>query len=321
MCGVSAFKLTAQTAYFVAAGSAMLIPNAWPAVSIIYEGQGDPDQILHAAMDWWKVNEQLGEVMQLSAQLRESIDGDTWTGQDQNAHSEKLSDYENQCMWSGMHAAAVSMSMYGVMAMLMIFTVMMAVVAAILFVLAMYIIAMYVASFFTAGASAAAAQAKANIIAGKCYAVLKSTATIFETIMRVAAGVMAGFTGVIGVGGNVASGNWMALADLGKGLLNSMDDVIAGALGKLDQSVMSGLMKGRLGGQQFFKWTIPTTSLPRDARFPIAILAGIKGIPEVGLGGFEGAGGPIGLGSIYGPRQYGDDYVNETHPEDPNPEI
>ena len=320
MCGVSAFKLTAQTAYFVAAGSAMLIPNAWPAVSIIYEGQGDPDQILHAAMDWWKVNDQLGEVMQLSAQLRSEIAGDTWTGEDQDQHATKLSEYENQCMWSGMHAAAVSMSMYAVMAMLIVFITMMAVVAAILFALALYVIAMYVASFFTAGASAAAAQAKANIIAGKCYAVLKTTSGILEKIMQVTAAVVGGFTGLIGVGGNVASGNWAALADLGKGIFHSLDDVIAGALGKLDQSIASGLMKGRMGGQQLFGWTVPTASLPRDARFPIAILSGIKGIPEVGFGEW-GHGSSIGLGSMYGPREYGDDYVEKTHPTDPKPEV
>jgi hypothetical protein len=194
---------------------------------------------------------------------------------------------------------------------------MMAVVAAILFALAMWIIAMYVASFFTAGASAASAQAQANIIAGKCYAVLKAAAGMFETIMRVAAAVLAGvFTLGVGVMGNTLSGNWKAFVDLGQGMWNSLDDVIAGALGKLDQSITSGLLKGRLGGQQLFKWTIPTKSLPRDIRPYIAPLVGIKGSPEVGFPGAEnyGTGSPIGLGSIYGPRKYGNEYVDKTHP-------
>ncbi|GLZ08310.1 hypothetical protein Acsp03_57760 [Actinomadura sp. NBRC 104412] len=310
MCGVSHFKTTAQVAYYVSAGSALLIPNAWPAVSIIYEGQGDPDQILHAAQDWWKVNDKLGEVMQLSRQLRAGLDERSWSGDDRQNYDAKLSEYENQCMWSSMHAAAISMSLFGVMAMLMVFIAMMAVVAAILFALAMYVIAMYVASFFTAGASAAAAQAKANIIAGQCYAFLKSVATMFETIMRVAAAVLTGlFTLGVGVGGNVMSGNWRALADLGQGAWNSIDDVIAGSLGKLEQSLTSGLMKGRLGGQQLFKWTIPTQSIPRTARPWVAPLAGGKGGVDTAVGD------PVFSSLIYGQRQYGDEYVDRTHPE------
>ena len=317
MCEVSYFKTAAQTAYYMSSGAALLIPNAWPAVSVIYEGQGDPDQILHAAMDWWKVNEKLGEAMQQSVQLRGSLDDVQWSGDDRTAFDGKLDDYEEQCMWSSMHAAAISMSMYAVMAMIMVFITMMCVVAAILFALALYIIAMYVASFFTAGASAASAQAQANIIAGKCYAVLKTTAGIMETVMRAGAAIMSVFTLGVGVGGNVASGNWKALADLGQGAWNSLDDVVAGALGKFDQSLTSGLLKGKLGGQQLFKWTIPVKALPRDIRPFIAPLVGIKGSPEVGFPGSDsyGTGSPIGLGSIYGPRKYGDDYVDRTHPD------
>jgi hypothetical protein len=307
---VSHFKTTAQVAYYVSSGSAMLIPNAWPAVSIIYEGQGDPDQILHAAQDWWKVNDKLGEVMRLSQELRASLDQTAWSGDDRQAYDEKLADYESQCMWSGMHAAAISMSLFGVMAMLMLFIAMMAVVAAILFALALYVIAMYVASFFTAGASAAAAQAKANIIAGKCYAFLKTVATMFETIMRVAAAVLTGlFTLGVGVLGNVASGNWTALADLGQGTINSIDDVIAGSLGKVEQSLTSGLMKGRLGGQQLFKWTIPTQSIPRNLRPWVAPISGVKG------GGDTAVGDPMLSSLIYGQREYGNEYVDKTHPE------
>jgi hypothetical protein len=309
MCGVSAFKTTAQVAYYASSGAALLVPNAWPAVSIIYEGQGDPDQILHAAQDWWKVNDKLGEVMRLSQELRASLDGMSWAGDDRQAYEDKLADYERQCMWSGMHAAAISMSLFAVMAMLMVFIAMMAVVAAILVALALYVIAMYVASFFTAGASAAAAQAKANIIAGKCYAVLKTVATTFETIMRVAAGVITGlFTMGVGVLGNALSGNWMALADLGQGMINSIDDLIAGSLGKLEQSLTSGLMKGRLGGQQLFTWTIPTQTIPRSARPWVAPIAGAKGGVDTGVGD------PFFSNLIYGQREYGDDYVDRTHP-------
>ncbi|MGH3392833.1 MAG: hypothetical protein ACRDOO_28530 [Actinomadura sp.] len=319
MCEVSYFKTAAQTAYHVSAGSALVIPNAWPAVSIIYEGQGDPDQILHAAMDWWKVNEMLGQVMEQSAQLRNSLDDASWSGGDRDAFDGKLGDYESQCMWSAMHASAISMSLYGVMAMIMIFITIMCVVAAILFALALYVIAMFVASFFTAGASGAAAQAQANIIAGKCYAMMKTVAGTMETIMRVSAAVLsAGFTLGVGVGGNVASGNWKALADLGQGAWNSLDDVIAGSLAKLDQSLTSGLMKGRLGGQQLFKWTIPTTTLPRSLRPILGPLLGGKGSVETGVpgsSGYDGTDSPIGLGSLYGPRKYGNEYVDETHPD------
>lgn len=319
MCEVSYFKTAAQTAYYASSGSALLIPNAWPAVSIIYEGQGDPDQILHAAMDWWKVSEQLGQVMQQESQrLLQSLTPDDWSGTDREEFNERLSDFERQCLASSMHAAAISISLYGVAALLMVFIVAMSIVAAILFALAMWLIAMAVAGVFSLGTGFAAAQAQANIIAGKCYAVLKQMASIYENIMRVAAGIISVlYTGVIGVGGNVLAGNKGAALDLLQGSWNSVDDIIAGSLGKLDQSVTSGLMKGRMGGQQLFGWTVPTKSIPRDIRPYLAPLAGIKASPEAGFPGAKdyGTDAPIGLGSIYPPREYGDEYVEKTHPD------
>lgn len=321
MCGVSYFKTAAQLAYFASSASALLIPNAWPAVSVIFEGQGDPDQILHAAMDWWKVNDKLGEVMETSQQLRNEPSPEDWTGDDREAYNDKLDSYERRCMWSGMHAAAISMSLYAVMAMLMIFITLMCIVAAIIFALAIWLI--YVAAS-TMGAGFAAAQAQANIHAGRCYQMLKNVAGLFERIMRTAAAVVGGFTGGAGTANVVDGGGLKALGDIGEGLFHSVDDIVAGSLGKLDQSISAGLMKGRMGGQQFFKWTVPTKSIPRDMRPYIAPLVGLKGVPEVGLtspwkpdGQQEwGHGSPIGLGSVYPQREYGDKYVDKTHPKD-----
>ncbi|MFA1537738.1 hypothetical protein [Actinomadura monticuli] len=322
MCGILYFKTAAQIAYFSSSASALLIPNAWPAVSVIYEGQGDPDQVFHAAMDWWKVNEKLGEAGTASQQLRNEPTPEDWTGGDREAYNEKLDPYERRCMYSSMHAAAISMSMYGVMAMLMIFITLMCIVAAILFALAVYLI--YVAAS-TMGTGFAAAQAQANIHAGRCYQVLKNVSNVYEQIMKVAAAVVGGFSGLAAVGNVADGGGWRALGDIGEGLFHSVDDIVAGALGKLDQSINAGLMKGRMGGQNLFGWTVPTRSLPRDMRPFIAPLVGIKGIPEVGFTSpwkpedqqEWGAGAPIGLGSMYPQRQYGNEYVDKTHPETP----
>ncbi|QKW33605.1 hypothetical protein HUT06_05815 [Actinomadura sp. NAK00032] len=320
MCGLLYFKTAAQIAYFTSSASALLIPNAWPAVSVIYEGQGDPDQVFHSAMEWWKVNEKLGEAGDTSQQLRSEPTPEDWTGEDREAYNDKLDSYERRCMYSSMHAAAISMSMYGVMAMLMIFITLMCIVAAILLALAIYLI--YVAAS-TMGAGFAAAQAQANIHAGRCYQVLKNVSAVYEKIMKVAAAVLGGFTGLAGVGNVADGGGWRALGDMGEGLFHSVDDIVAGALGKLDQSISAGLMKGRMGGQNLFGWTVPTRSLPRDIRPYIAPLVGIKGIPEVGFTSpwkpddqqNWGYGAPIGAGSMYPQRQYGDEYVDKTHPD------
>jgi hypothetical protein len=307
--GMDDLETMAKMAYYEASAAAVLIPNAWSMVALIYEAQSNPGQIWDAADDWYEVKERLVAAdKEVEAQLR-SLTEDDWSGQDRDAFEEKLYDYQNQIRVSYVFAVAVHVLLKIVALLISMFIMMMWAFATILAMFAIAIIACAVAAWTGVGAAALAeVRIQATVVAGQLYMILKSTAAALETTFTGGAATLAGMMAV-DVAAQMATGNTSAPMDFAQATVNSADDVIKGRLALLEQRITAQTMGGKgIGGFGIGKWKLPTRNIPKDIRPYISPQLGIKGIADVSQGS------PTFTSPWTQGTEYGDDYVDQTDP-------
>jgi hypothetical protein len=303
------FETLAKVAYYEASAAAVLIPNAWSMVAIMYGAQSNPAVLWDAADDWYEVKERLVAAdKEVTAQLK-TLTEDDWSGKDREAFEQTLQDYQNQIRVSYSFAVAVHVILKMVALLIAMLIAMMFSFATIL---ALYAIAIIVAFVMAAipGAQSyvAAVRAQATMVAGKLYEVLKGANTMLETVFNSCAATLAGMMAVDVVAQTV-TGNTNAMPDFAESFVNSADDVAKGRLALMEQKLTAQLMGGKkIGGFGVGKWTLPTKNLPKDLRPYISPLVGIKGSGDVGTGS------PLFTSRWTGGVEYGDDYVNRTNP-------
>lgn len=304
-------KPLAMAALFEATGAAIVIPNAWPLVSVIYEGQGDPAKLWKGGDGWKETIDELESTQRKIEELVRGLTEQQWKGQDRTAFNDRMHDYVNQLDYAILMAWAVAVTLWILSVVIAIFIVLMWVMATILAILATAIIVAYAT---VVGAPAGAdLQAQANVLAGQFYSVLKTMAEYLQYFFWACAGVLTGFL-AIDVAGQSLKGNKEAASNLKQATANGLDDMIKGTLQYLEQKLTAKLIKGKVDvfGKNLLK-------VPQGLRPIIGQRVGTKGVIDTINSS------PVFTDSVptdeYGTedsdgdaRPDGREYVDETHP-------
>jgi hypothetical protein len=309
--GMHHMETLAKLAYYQASAAAVLIPNAWSMVAIMYCAQSNPGQLWDAADDWYEVKQRLVAAdKEVTAQLRTLSDRD-WSGRDRDAFEQKLNDYQNQIRVSCAFALAVHVVLKLMALLITMFIMMMWAFATILAIYAaviLYLMVMCTIPVLNAGAASALASVRVQVtmVAGKLYMALKAAESGLTTAGNTCAAILAGGMAV-NVTGQMLTGNTNAYADFVQATVNSADDVVKGRLALMEQKLTAQLMGGKhIGGFGVGKWKLPTANIPKDIRPYISPQVGIKGVADV----MEG--GPTFTSPWTRGTEYGDDYVDRT---------
>jgi hypothetical protein len=310
--GMDNLEMVAKAAYYEASAAAVLIPNAWSMVAIIYMAQSNPGQLWDAADDWYEVKQRLVAAdKEVEAQLK-SLSQNDWSGKDRDAFEKTLNDYQNQIRVSYSFALGVHIILKTMALLISMFIMMMWAFATILAIYAAIILALMIMCAIPvlnawASSTLATVRVQATMIAGKLYMILKMASNGLDTAGKAAAGVL-GAGMAVDVIGQMLTGNTKAYGDFVQAGMNSVDDIAKGHIALLEQRLTAQLMggKGIGGGIGFGKWKVPTTNLPKDIRPYISPQIGIKGIADVHTGG------PTFTSPLTKPTEYGDDYVEKT---------
>ncbi|MBA9002920.1 hypothetical protein [Thermomonospora cellulosilytica] len=314
-------EMVAKVAYYEAAAAAVIIPNAWPMVAIIYCAQANPGQLWDAAEDYYQVKQRLVAAdKEITAQLRTLSERD-WSGKDRDAFEKVLSDYQNQIRVSYSFALGVHLILKTMALLIAAFIIMMAAFATILALLAAFIIILTILELATRFIPYPPVKAfnlklkillrttkiKAKIVAGKLYMTLKKAERALTKTGDGAAAFLAGGMAV-DVLAQMLTGNTQAFPDFAEATVKSADDVIKGRIALLEQKLTAQLMAGKhIGGFGLGKWKLPTANIPKDIRPYISPLPGIKGVGDV----MQGT--PTFTSPWTKPTEYGDDYVKRTN--------
>ncbi|MFD0856217.1 hypothetical protein ACFQ07_28520 [Actinomadura adrarensis] len=310
--GMDNLEMVAKAAYYEASAAAVLIPNAWSMVAIIYMAQSNPGQLWDAADDWYEVKQRLVAAdKEVEAQLK-SLSKNDWSGKDRDAFEKTLNDYQNQIRVSYAFAVGVHVILKTMALLISMFIMMMWAFATILAVYAAIILALMIMCAIPvlnawAASTLATVRVQATMIAGKLYMVLKMASNGLDMAGKAAAGVL-GAGMAVDVMAQMLTGNTKAYGDFVQAGVNSIDDIAKGHIALLEQRLTAQMMggKGIGGGIGFGRWKVPTTNIPKDIRPYISPQVGIKGIADVYTGG------PTFTSPLTKPTEYGDDYVERT---------
>lgn len=323
----------AKMAYYESSLAAVVIPNAWSMVAIIYCAQANPGELWDAADDWYEVKQRL---VAADKAVRIEIDGlsdESWEGEDRKAFESKLNAYQNQIRVSYAFAVCVHMILKIVALLIAMFIAVMWAFATILAIYAAIIVALMVASVIPPVAAAASSalattRAQATMIAGQLYMILKQLNGALEAVFSGCAATMAALM-VGDVLGQMVTGNTAAYGDFVEATMNSADEVIKGRLSLLEQNTTARLMGGKnilggLSGKTIGGVQLPR-HLPKAARPIVGPIVGGKGWADVGFDLNPGGdpkndlrdrqgGSPSLTRPLTGATDYGDPYVERTDP-------
>ena len=218
--------------------AAVVIPAAWPCVEMMATNQCDPGAIYDRGMQWLHLATDLGHAADALRNTAGRLSADSWTGDDRTPFDHKVGDEQNQLEVTRAFATVVGVCLIAVSIAMFALVVVMFVVATILAALAAAIVAVmagvvtapgavmleFEADIFAADAAAAleAADGAASVVANSC-----------------AAAVGAAMAGEYG--GQLLNGN----ANIGREAVGAgasgMDDLIWGALSRLEQKTTAQL--------------------------------------------------------------------------------
>lgn len=331
--GLDNMEAMAKAAYYEASLAAIVIPNAWSMVAIIYCAQSNPGELWDAADDWYEVKQRLVAADKAVTEQLRSLTDEGWEGRDRQAFEAKLNDYQNQIRVSYTFAVTVHVILKLVALLIATFIMVMWAFATILAVYAAIIVVLMAVCAVPAGALAFGAtlvsmRTQATVMAGQLYVTLKQMNKALEAVFSGCAATLAGLM-VVDVQAQLLTGNTDAYGDFLKGTVNSADDVIKGRLALLEQNLTANFMGGKnilggLSGKSIAGVNLPR-HLPQHVRPFVGPAAGAKGWGDVGFDLNPGGdpkedwrdrdgGSPSLTRPVTGATKYGDSYVDRTNP-------
>lgn len=243
MTALSAFAGLAEAAYVETMAAAVVIPAAWPIVSIMYEGQSDPQAIIDAA-DGWKADiDQLQSAQNKIVELKGRLSEQAWEGDDRDEFEKKAHDYIDQLDLAIALAWVVVAVLYALAILISIFIMLMFVIAGIL---AIFAAAIAIAAGTIVGAPVALEmEAEVTAFCLDCQRILDTAGMVIQRTAWAAGGVLSAMLGV-DIGGQMFTGNPHALTDLGQATVNGLGALANGTLQYMEQKVTSKMIVGKV---------------------------------------------------------------------------
>ena len=202
----------------IAAPIIMTDPQVWKIAQIIYASQCDPEGVVALGNAWNDFADHLSSAQKDIAAVLSGLDETDWNTDDRKGfeeHMHKVSGALNAIEVVA-RVASAAMRILGVLLGIMVWS--MSAIATTLFIMAPLTKIPFTAAF---------ANAAVKMTSMYGHMALKALDTAISTVGNVWAGVLGGAM-VVDIGIQLGNGNTDVFADLGAGIVDSLDDIVKG---------------------------------------------------------------------------------------------
>ena len=235
----------ANDALYMSMAAAVVIPAAWPLVSMMFVDNCSPGGIYAAGEAWLQVAQELANARAAADAIQSDVAGTGWQGEDQKGYDDKAKTYGLELLGDEILATIVGVALVTMAVLLFARILFMMALAVILDIFLGLIIAAAASIIGDLGATEAL-MASANEFALEAIGWLK-------TFDEVVLGVELGFTAGIGagIGGNVvgalALGDTSELGNLGQATVDGLGTITAGLVSRIFRDTVAKGIKLPLG--------------------------------------------------------------------------